>query len=315
MEPVKPDEMWKEYVEHAPEALMEFLLFCYQKYQGKHLPPGVEVDKITILSSEFARDKKKGDALLLVDCSRKHSFQQCCEFQSTFDAWMNDRNWNYCASGRKKHWQTYRNLPLASAVIYGPKVKPPRNRKPYTWKDPFEGDGNTMDFNNLRIYLAEIPFVELRALNNPLHWPILVQTNGNIDCIILAEMFDQLAEEPYRRMWTVAFDAVYWYRPQDHEWLEKEYRTVYNGFITDVPAFKEEVAKEVVKKNLVQARQTVIDFIEVCYPSLLSLANKQVDIVANAEVLKRTQRKLFKAHDDVAAQEILLALSNEAEAK
>jgi hypothetical protein len=330
METVEPDQMWKEYLDCAPLALQEFLLFCYQKFQGKHLPPGIEVLRVLILNTEFENDHTVGDAFLLVKCTNDFEFHQGCEFQSTYDAWMDDRNLNYCSNGRRKHWQTNRNIPIASAVIYAPGINPPRKRKPCVWQDPFEGGDNTLDFNNLSIYLAEVLFEEVRALNNPLHWPIMIQTKGQINSILIETMFSELAEEPSQRMWKVAYSAVHWYRPKDREWLEKEYFTMYTRFIEDVPAYQralneqsEKRAEVLVKaaqeqaqqEKLALARQAVNDLIEDCFPSLMTLANKQVNMVANAEILMQTQRSLFKAHDIPTAQEILLALNNEAEPK
>jgi hypothetical protein len=248
------DRTLKLLVDTNPEAMARFVLSEWQKHEQTVLPD-VPFTSVTQLSGEFQSEELDGDNVLLVEGPEGPLYLVEIEFQSTLHPYMPLRSLEYCVRAKKKHWKAYGNLPIVAAVIY---LFDEENTltPPMSWPAP---NGQTaMVFSYLSIQLKTLPREELRALQEPELWPLILLTEGQVDRIMVGDMFSELLDRQLYRTLPIGYVVASWLlRDDDLSWLRKEYQKMFELF-KDAPAIQwiEEDARLDERK---QAEQRMLD--------------------------------------------------------
>lgn len=214
------DRTMKLLVDSNPEAMARFVLHEWQRQKHTVLPE-VTITSVAELSAEFQSEELDGDNVLLVEGPDGPLYLLEVEFQSRLHSFMPLRSLEYCARAKKKHWNTYGDLPILAAVIYlfdDEGVPEP----PLRWVAP---DGETvLYFSYLSIKLKALPREELLALQQPALWPLVLLTEGQVDRIIVGEMFTELIDQKrYNVLPMVHTIAAWMLSGDDLTWLHQEY--------------------------------------------------------------------------------------------
>ena len=322
----------KLLVDANPVAMAQFVLREWEKQEDLVLAGG-EITTVTQLSSEFQSEELDGDNLLLVEGAEGPLYLVEVEFQSTLLPYMPLRSLEYCARAKKKHWKDYGNLPVLAAVIYlfdDERTPVPLLR----WSAP--GGRTGMVFDYLSIRLKSLPRAELQSLQRPEFWPLVLLTEGEVDRILVGEMFTELLEQQLYDILPIGHAIASWFlRDADLTWLHKEYQKMYELF-KDAPAFQwmeesvrqeerkradqrvlEERKKALAerKKALVDCRQALTELTAQRFPTLKPLVKAQMRTFNSTERFPQVMLRLSLARDIDEAQDILLSLQGDEEAE
>ena len=228
------DRTIKLLVDSNPEAIARLVLYAWQK-QGHGMLPNMQITSVTQLSVEFQSEERQADAVLLVEGPEGPLCLFQLEVQSRLHPFMPLRSLEYCVRAKRKHWKEYGDLPILAAVLYlfdDDNVPEP----PLRWLAP--NGQTTLVFSYLSIKLKSFPREELLALHEPELWPLILLTEGQIDRIIVGEMFaDLLEQKAYRTLPLCHTIAAWLLRGEDREWLHQEYEKMFDLF-EDSPALQ-----------------------------------------------------------------------------
>jgi predicted transposase YdaD len=182
---------------------------------------------------------------------------------------------------------------------------------PLTW-ELFDGQKNLV-FDYVCIKLWETPREELLALNQPGLLPLSLLTKGEVNRIIVKEMFDELLANKLNDLLPVGQTIATWVLgATDLAWLKREYHKMLD-FFKDSPAYEwmTEDAREEERQrsleerqqNLEILRQTIVMQIAARFPKLERLAKKQVRAINDIKAVQQTllRYNLAKNADDVEA--------------
>jgi hypothetical protein len=319
------DRTMKLLVDTNPEAMARFVLSEWQKHEQTVLPD-VPFASVTQLSSEFQSEELDGDNVLLIEGPDGPLYLVEVEFQSTLHPYMPLRSLEYCARAKKKHWKAYGNLPIVAAVIY---LFDEENTliPPMSWPAP---NGQTaMIFSYLSIQLKTLPREEVRALQEPELWPLILLTEGLVDRILVEEMFAELLDHQLYRTLPIGQVVASWFlQGEDLSWLRKEYQKMFELF-KDAPAIQwiEEDARlderkkadqrvleerkkalDEHKKIVAMNRQTVVELVTQRFPTLERQAKALVRTLKQPEIFQQLILRLSLARDVEAAQDVLFSL-------
>ncbi|MBV9231240.1 MAG: hypothetical protein JOZ18_18155, partial [Chloroflexi bacterium] len=253
--------------------------------------------------------------VLLVEGSKGPLYLIEIEFQSTLHPYMPLNSLVNCARAKKKYWKAYGNLPIIAAVIYlfdEQNIPDP----PLRWSAPIEE--TTLLFSYLSIQMKELPRQELLGLQEPELWPLALLTEGQVDRIIVSEMFtDLLNHKRYQTLSIGHIIASWLLRGEDLDWLNKEYQKMYELF-EDSPAWKwmeESARQDERKKTLATLRQGVVEMVALHFPKLERLAKAQVRLLDQTERFTQVMLRLSQAQNSDEAQDVLLSLDENEEAE
>jgi hypothetical protein len=312
-------------VDTNPEAMARFVLQQWQKQAGAVVPEA-RIATVTQLNTEFQSEELDGDNVLLLEGPEGPLYLIEVEFQSTLHPFMPLRSLEYCARAKKKHWKTYGDLPILAAVIY---LFDDKNMPvpPLQWTGP--NGQTTLLFYYLSIQMKELPRRDLLALGEPALWPLVLLTEGQVDRILVEEMFrDLLDHQCYQTLPIGHVVAAWLLRGEDLDWLNKEYQKMYELF-EDSPAIQwieesgrqkerkiaeqrvleeRRKAEEERKKMVATLRQAVVELVAQRFPTLKRLAKAQVRLLDQTERFPQVLLRLSQAHDFDETQEVLLSL-------
>lgn len=314
------DRTMKVLVDADPEAIAQFVLNQWRLKRG----PGAEVENFKVLAqlnTEFQGSEADADGLLLVETVESKQFLMHIEFQSTRDRLMPDRLLDYCLRARRKHGP----LPIISCVIYlrdnGFVEEPP-------WCWPVFEDHVNMVFDYVCLKLWDVPRADMMALRQPALWPLSLLTKGEVNRIIVKEMFAGLLANKLHHLLPIGQTIAGWLLPgNDLEWLKKEYFKMLD-FFKDSPAYawmtesareegREEARRELLEANrriqqaLQEFRQIVVTLVARSFPDLAHLAEKQVYSVENQERLARLILQVSAIQDAGEMVTLLSALDED----
>lgn len=291
------DRTMKLLVDSNPEAMARFVLREWQK-QEQIVLPEVKITSVAQLSAEFQSEELDGDNVLLVEGPEGPLYLVEVEFQSTLHPYMPVRSLEYLARTKKKHWKAYGHLPVIAAVIY---LFDEENTQepPLLWPAP---DGRkALIFHYLSIKLKSLPRKELLALHEPALWPLVLLTEGEVDRIIVSEMFTDLVEQELYRTLPLGYAIATWLlRDDDLSWLHREYEKMFDLF-QDFPAFQwmeesatQRVTERIRKEERAKAEKWVLEE--------RAKAEKRAMREARARAIREERRKSLGAFRQTAIE-------------
>jgi predicted transposase YdaD len=308
--------MMKLMVDEDPQAITQFVI--HQLYHARGRQPPEEIKILAQLGTEFQATEADADGLLLMRIGAYAPMMLHIEFQSKRDAIMPDRLLDYSLRARRKHGP----FPMLSSVIYlrddGTVQEPPM-----TWE--ILDDVRLLDFQYLCLKLWEIPREEILALHQPALLPLSLLTKGEVNRIIVKEMFEELLASKLYDLLPVGQTVASWLLGSTNlEWLQKEYYQMLD-FFKDAPAYAwmtesareegREEGREEARRQIEQAveviREAVVVLVSRCFPKLEHLAKQQILLVKNQERLQRLIFQLSMAQESSEAKELLLELGGE----
>lgn len=309
------DNITKRMIEADPRAIVELIL-QQAKIMGSVVIDVQMISDTQHLSTTFQGSDADADGLLLVTLADGRQFLVHIEFQVKPDQSMADRLLDYCLRARRKHRpEDGPPLPILSCAIYLRKVgKVPE--PPLVW-ELFDGQKNLV-FDYLSIKLHDLPREEILALKQPGLLPLSLLTQGDINRIIVKEMFEELLANKLYDLLPIGQTVASWVLgPANLEWIKKEYYKMLD-FFKDSPAYewmtkdareegleqgREEARRQIEEarqrelRTLNASRQTVVTLVAERFPQLARLAKKQVERIENPETLQKVILFIFATQD------------------
>ena len=228
------DRAMKLLTESNPEAMARFVLHEWRKQQAPG-EPEVEIVAVTLLSEEFQSEELKGDGVWLVEGPAGPLCMVEMEYQSALDATMPLRSLEYLARAKKKHEKICGKLPVISVVIYLFDEKDMPDC-PLNWPGLYAT--TAMVFYYLIIQMKDLSREEFLALREPALWPLALLTKGEVDRILIEEMFADLQSHKLYNTLPIGYAIAAWFlRDNDLSWLNKEYQRMFE-FFKDSPAIQ-----------------------------------------------------------------------------
>ena len=228
------DRAMKLLVDSNPEAMARFVLHEWQKQQGAGLPD-VQITAVTLLSEEFQSEELKGDGVWLVEGPDGPLYLVEIEYQSVLDATMPLRSLEYLARAKKKHWKIYGKLPVIAVVLY---LFDKENLRTSPMRWPGLNGTTAMLFHYLTICMKDLSREEFLAMREPALWPLALLTKGEVNRILVEEMFAELLEQKLYNVLPIGHTIAAWcLRDDDLSWLHKEYQKMFEIF-KDSPALQ-----------------------------------------------------------------------------
>src|SRR5258707_176420 len=297
----------KLLVESNPEAMARFVFNEWRKRQGADAPE-IQITSVTLLSEEFQSEELKGDGVWLINGPDGPLYMASVEYQSTLTPIMPIRSLEYLARGKKKHWKTCGKLPVMGIMFFLFDEETTLDC-PMIWLGP---NGTTaMAYNYLIINLKTVPREEVLALQEPALWPLALMTKGQVDRIIVKEMFDDLLEHKLNNLLPIGKTIAAWFlRGDDLSWLHEEYQKMYEIF-KDSPAIQwiqKSGRADEHKKAVETFQQTAINLVALRYPQLKRLAKAQIRSLKDLERFQKLILDLSMAQSSDEAQNVLLSL-------
>ena len=226
---------------------------------------------------------------------------------------------------------TYAGLPVHSVVIYllpdGPIGDPY-----YEVRFPTGFTVHQFHFRNIKLW--EVPPEVLKQQNLPGLLPLLPLTKGAMNREGVEEMIGGLRQAGREDLLPLgyAFSALVFKQKNEHLWLKERFDRMREIF-EDSWAYQEMVQQGVaqglqqgleqglekglekgLKQGLKQGelqnqQRTLVEFVQVRFPVLTELAQRQAQLCQNVEALHTVTRQLYAAPDVGAAQRLLESLS------
>jgi hypothetical protein len=252
------------------------------------------------LRTEFKKRTIDADALLDVIRDGER-FLIHIEFQSTNDLNIGERLLEYSFEARREH-----RLPVYSCVIYlrdyGDVPQPPLR-----WE--VANGLEVLQFHYQSIELGKIPTDELRRTRRVGLLPLLILTKGGATYDVVEEVIAELeaAEKPELLPITELLASLVFKNEADQEWIERTFAMLKDP-LRDTPAYQRflKEGRELERQqNLERQRQTLLEIVQVRFPSLLHLTKGLATITSDPEVLERLIVKMGTAQTLKEAQEYL----------
>lgn len=302
------DHAMKVLVDADPLALARFVLGRSARTRAL-AEEGSGLKFIARLSTEFPGTKAEADGLLRLETGPGEPFLTHIEFQSKRDGMMGDRLIDYCRRTRQKHGP----LPIVSCVIY---LRPAGTieESPHIW--PALGGGINLVFEYVCIKLWEVSREEILALGQPALLPLALLTKGQVDRILVKEMFEELLAHKLYDLLPVGQTIAGWLlREVDLEWLRKEYHKMLD-FFKDSPAYAwmtEEALERGLERGREGFRQVIVTLVGERFPHLAPLAQKQVALVQDQDRLQQLVLRVSLSQDAAEIEHLLLSLAEQKE--
>ena len=182
-------------------------------------------------------------------------------------------------------------------------------------------------------------------MHEPELWPLILLTEGQLDRIIVGDMFTELLDQKLYNTLPIGHAIAAWFlRGDDLTWLNKEYQKMFE-FFKDSPALQwmeESVLEEARKKTeqqllaeqkkadqrvlaeqkkaqqqllaeqkkaLMRNQQTVVELVVQRFPTLKRLARAQARTLDQPELFQQAILRLAQVRDIEEAQDVLFSLS------
>ena len=252
------------------------------------------------LRTEFKKRTIDADALLDVIRDGER-FLVHIEFQSTNDLSIGERLLEYSFEARREH-----RLPVYSCVIYlrdyGDVPQPPLR-----WE--VANGLEVLQFHYRSIELGKIPTDELRRTRRVGLLPLMILTKGGATYDVVEEVIAELeaAEKPELLPITELLASLVFKNEADQEWIERTFAMLKDP-LRDTPAYQRYLkeGRELERQqSLERQRQTLLEIVQVRFPSLLHLTKGLATITSDPEVLERLIVKMGTAQTLKEAQEYL----------
>jgi predicted transposase YdaD len=306
---------WEKYVPKQWDRLTKLLM----QANPQDLVSWILTDAIYEgeLNVELQKDAITADLLYTVKWKRK-KVVLLVEFQRQRHKRMDRRVWEYnCLTSM------HTGLPVYSVVIYLVKedsiVDPP-----YEIKLPTGFTVHHFFFQNIKLW--EIPPEALKRHKLPGLLPLLPLTKEGKHQEVVEDMIESLQQAGKADLLPLAyaFSALIFQEKDEQQWLKERF-AIMEDILEESWAYQEMVQKGMAKgleqglkqgleqgkqQGLEQAKkemeQLVVRFVEIQFPDLVSLANKQAEQAETSQKLQEILDKLFVAHTDNEAKTILL---------
>jgi predicted transposase/invertase (TIGR01784 family) len=227
------------------------------------------------------------------------------EVQSTNDPEMPERMLGYSYSARRAHHRE-----VYSSVLYLRNVGTVP-QSPLEWKQ----HGRTyMFFDYTVVDLSKVPFEELRQTGRINLLPLLVLTNGGANRSRVEEVITELggAKKADLLFATKLFADLVFKDEEDQQWLERIF-AMYRDPLVQTPTYQKilregrEKGREEGKLEALQ--QSLLDVVEVRFPSLTELARERVQRASKPDVIESVFKTLVTTPDENAARALLEVLA------
>ncbi|HEY4035765.1 MAG TPA: hypothetical protein VGL94_17550 [Ktedonobacteraceae bacterium] len=244
------------------------------------------------------------------------------EFQSAQDKEMAERLLLYHMLLWSQFRRQDRTLPVRSCVVSLWK-KAQVALSPLLWIQPGEPPGQQTErirFSYETIKMWEIHHQVLLDLSHVVLYPLLPLTTGGATRKIVTCMLNLLSGEDHREFALIGYAFAtrtfqLLKQSDDLEWLKERFRHM-DDILRESPLYEwileEGEAKGEAKgvaKGVAQMRQTIVDFVQECFPELVQLAEEVVATIDNLPQLGRLSIKLGGAQSAEQARKILLELA------
>src|SRR5947209_52416 len=223
------------------------------------------------------------------------------EIQRHSDAQMGRRLWEYNATATITS-----GLPVCSFVIYlvheGQIVEPP-----YSPVLPTGQVAHIFYFTNVKLW--EIPTETLKQPGLEGLLPLLTLTREGNRPEMVDEMIEGLIASQKTELLSIAYTlaSLVYKKESEREWLTERF-AMYQDILQESWVYQ-----EILQEGREQAlRQTLISYVETRFPTLVSLAKHQIDVIKGPDVLQRVIVKLFAVQTVEEAERYLLTLGNDA---
>jgi hypothetical protein len=214
------------------------------------------------------------------------------EFQLKYDKEMGERLWQYNALTR-----IHTKLPVYSVVIYLLEHKQ-QVESPYVIRLPGGRPTQQLDFDTIKLWELEPEIFEQQELVGLL--PLLPLTKDGKNRETVERMIDGLEKAGRQDLFMVgyAISDLVLTTVGDNEWLKARF-FMSHDILKDTWVFQ-----QVIKEGL---EQGLIQFVEIRFPTLLTLAKWVVEQKMSLEQLREKLNMLYKANTIEEAQAALLA--------
>lgn len=227
------------------------------------------------------------------------------EVQSTNDPKMPQRLLRYCFAAKEEH-----NTEVYSCVIYLRDVGTVP-QSPLEWK---RRDRTYLLFDYTVVELSKVPFEDLKQTGRINLLPLLVLTQGGANRTRMQEVITELAEAKKADLLFVTklFADLVFKDEADQQWLERIF-AMYRDPLVQTPTYqkilKEGRQEGLQEGDLKRLRQSVLDVVEVRFPSLMELAEERVPRASKPDVIESVFKTLLTAPDENAARALLDVLA------
>jgi hypothetical protein len=214
------------------------------------------------------------------------------EFQSQHDPEMGERLWRYNALSR-----IHTKLPVYSVVIYLLEHKR-LVESPYVIRLPGGRPTQRLDFETIKLWELDPEVFEQPELVGLL--PLLPLTKGGKNRETVERMIDGLEKAGRQDLFMVgyAFSDLVLTAAGDNEWLKASF-FMQHDILKDTWVFQ-----QVIKEGL---EQQLSRFVELRFPSLLTLAKQTIEQKKSVEQLQLMLDKLYQVNTIEEARAALLA--------
>ena len=223
------------------------------------------------------------------------------EIQRHSDAQMGRRLWEYNATATITS-----GLPVCSFVIYlvheSQIVEPP-----YSPVLPTGQVAHIFYYTNVKLW--EMPTATLKQPGLEGLLPLLTLTREGNRPETVDEMVEGLVACQKTELLSIAYTlaSLVYTKEDEREWLIKRF-AMYQDILQESWVYQ-----EILQEGREQAlRQTLISYVETRFPTLVSLAKHQIDVIKGPDVLQRVIVKLFAVQTVEEAERYLLTLGNDA---
>lgn len=293
------DNSLSTLVNSNPQAFLDLLLpeaRCLQQHRTK-----------------LSGTQRQPDAVLEVERYNK-SFIYNPEFQSSQDQEMAERLLLYHLLLWSQFRRQGRSLLVRSCVVSLWK-KAQVTPSPLLWMQPGEPPEQQKEgirFCYETIQMWKIPHQVVLDLGHAVLYPLLPLTKGGATRKIVTRMFDLLLTEHHHDFAVIGYlfaARTFELLKQEKNltWLEERGRHM-DDFLRESPAYQW-ILEKGREQDLAQMRQTIVDFVQECFPELVQLAEEVVATIDNLPQLGRLSIKLGGAQNAEQAQKILSVLA------
>ena len=186
---------------------------------------------------------------------------------------------------------------------------------PLLWmqpEEPPEQQKEGIRFCYETIQMWKIPHQVVLDLGHAVLYPLLPLTKGGATRKIVTRMFDLLLTEHHHDFAVIGYlfaSRTFELLKQEKNltWLEERGRHM-DDFLRESPAYQW-ILEKGREQDLAQMRQTIVDFVQECFPELAQLTEEVVATIDNLPQLGRLSIKLGGAQNAEQARQILSALA------
>src|SRR5438128_244381 len=206
----------------------------------------------------------------------------------------------------------YDHLPVSSYVIYLRDVKDVPE-PPYIRRFPDEEGEEVHRFSYTSIKLADIAAEVILQSGLMGLLPFVTLTKGGKEPEVVKTMIDRLAEAKKFDLLTMAqvLGGLVFEEENEREAFRRRFR-MFQNVLRESWAYQE-IGQEFLEKGREEERhrqlQTLLSFLQIRFPEMMTLAEQQTKSIKEPEVLQTVLSKLFAAQTAEEAKQILLDIN------